>query len=139
MQIVSLITALVVIGVFGYIFYLMTYPFDVVTLKRFEVPAKVIQGDPIPYALAFDKHLNYKPTIRYYVTHPEKQSLEIITSSVNRPTEDQTVSLALAVPSSLDVGCDYRIQIDIEYFIIFYRTIPYTWISNDFCIVAPTS
>jgi hypothetical protein len=137
MAAISVITAFVVIGVFGYVFYLLVYPFNVVTLQEFSVPARVVQGEPIPYTLRFDKHLNYKPTTRYYVTHPNHQPLEIITSSVNRPTKEQTVNLALSVPASLPVECGYKLQVDLEYSVIFSRTIPYTWESNDFCITQP--
>jgi hypothetical protein len=137
MPILSAITAVIIIAFLSYLFYLLNYPFDVVSLKQFTVPHDVYQGDPIPYTLTFDKHLNYKPSIRYYVIGDRQSPLEIITSSVNRDTKLQTVKLALVVPPDLPVSCGYRIQIDVDYQIIFGRDIPYHWTSNEFCILAP--
>lgn len=137
MAILAAITAVAILSFLGYLFYLMNWNFDIVDIKSFTVPHEVHQGESIPYTLTFDKHLNYKPTTRYYVLRPNTQTLEIVTTSVNHDVKLQTITLAIDVPSTLTIACGYKLQVDVDYQIIFNRDIAYRWTSNEFCITAP--
>jgi len=136
MTIISIITFVVVIATFGYVFYLLVWPINIVDLRRFEVTqASVPLDGSIPYIIEFDKHIGFKPEIRYYITSEIDPAVEIVVSSVRRETGAQTRNLAIPVPQSVNPGCGKRLQIDLSYAIILNRTIEYSWRSNEFCIV----
>lgn len=115
------------------IFYIFLYPFNPVTFYNnpFQTnKSEYVAGEYITYTLDFEKHMDIKPTIKYYLTDGVVYPLS--KEGLSRPLGRQTRVLSLQIPEVIPSG-KYHLQIDFDY-TIHFRHIYKSWSSNEFYI-----
>lgn len=115
-----------------YAFYLSFYPFEAITLNDFQVTnSEVKKGEFITYKLDFIKHLNIKPEISYYLV--DGAVYPLVEGGINRPVGQSTPILEKKIPETINTG-KYRLRIELEYPITSWRSLYYSWTSNEFIV-----
>lgn len=121
-----------------YIFIVALYPFEVVTLLENPIsatPKKVYAGQNIEMTMRFEKHMNIKPSISYYLVDGEV--ILIKSESINRPLGYNERSQIIKIPKGVAQG-KYYIQIDLTYPITSFRNIYYSWVTEEFEVLPAT-
>lgn len=129
---VSLITLISAFCLIAYVGYQILYPFKIVELKKFNiVEESVHSGENINVELEFIKNHDFKPDVKYYLV--DGYAIELNRAAYNRPKGETKTLLIFQIPPEAKKGT-YHLQIDISYRINSFRTITYTWVSDDFKI-----
>lgn len=117
------------------LFFTILYPFEIVTLNKnpFSIVTPTVKrGDYVEYELHFTKHLNIKPKATYYLI--DGMVIRLYGEGVSRQVGENIVKGKKTIPDSIPPG-KYRIQIDLEYEIVPWRKLYYSWQSEIFEII----
>lgn len=122
------------LGLISYLYYLAFWPIQVVTLNE---PMKVIEthvhpGEDVTINLNFTKHKDITPTIKWSLV--DGQYYPLLTANRTAPTGNSNTLTTKQIPTDAKPGT-YHVEVRIDYEITSFRTISYTWVSNDFEIV----
>lgn len=124
-------TLILTSGVIAWLFYITFWPFQVVKLHRFETEKTATQGGQLNYTLDFEKKYDYKAHITYFLVDGFVQQLEYPASSLTMG--QYTFDRAIAIPKSTSRG-NHKLRINIDYEIVPWRHILYTWDSEPFAV-----
>lgn len=120
-----------------YLTYLLFWPLNIVELSSFEVKDSVVRkGEHAQFVLSFNKRLDYKPEVSWYLV--DGTVIKLNEGSVRRPVGQQIYNREIFIPDSNNIPADrtYRLQADISYPILNgLRTVNYIWTSNEFTVV----
>lgn len=118
----------------AYSVFLNVYPLEVVRLTQSPIPVEpkhVKAGEKICVHMKFEKLLDYKPEVNYYLLNDSV--LELRRSGVSRPVGTNEVSNCFVIPQMAGEGL-HLIQVDLAYEITPTRTINYSWITEEFYV-----
>lgn len=116
-----------------YVGFMLTFPFRPVEFGRFEVTEYVV-SENIPVLVEFNKKMNIKPIVEWYLVDGVVYRLNPENTGVQRDIGDQEATRFFKVPDALPDGI-YRLQVDIRYPVFGnLRYIDYTLQSNEFVI-----
>lgn len=133
-NLVSYLTIILAMGLVVYAYYLSFYPFKVVQLNSFTVTTTepIYRGGYIEYNLDFDKLLPIKPRVTYFLV--DGIIVELEGTGINQVVGEQKVTRSRRIPETVNPGV-YKFRIELEYPVAPWRTINYTWISNEFTVL----
>ncbi len=129
---VIILAMLLLISVFIFAFF----PYEPVKLNKspFKVITKQVKaGGNLVYTLDFDKKMNIKPEIYYYLIDGTVVRLNT-GSAANRPLGDQIRTLDIEIPKNTRPN-HYFLQIDLVYKINALQTKYYSWVSEEFEVI----
>lgn len=117
----------------AYFYYLTFFPINVVTLNSFTVRDQEVQrGNHITYDLDFIKHKDYAPKVDYYLV--DSITIKLDPGGARKPIGNTKNTLVKRIPTTILPG-EYRLRIELEYPITQWRSIYYTWESNQFTVL----
>lgn len=124
-------TLILTSGFIMYLFYMTFWPFEVVKLHRLDADKTATVGGQLNYMLDFEKKHDYKAKITYFLIDGFVQELAQPASAL--PVGQYTIERAIIIPKSTNKGI-HQLRINIDYEIVPWRHILYTWDSNEFAV-----
>lgn len=125
------IAFMVFIGV--YLFFSF-YPFRTVTLHSFELDKTTYKkGEYVQVSLKFDKHINTKAKVQWYIVDGIVYQLD--SPGISRPKGKNEVEVKKQVPESILPG-KYHLRVEMEYNIHpLHQPINVSWNSPEFEVI----
>lgn len=118
---------------FVLILVLVFFPFEIVSLKSFQVTSPVVHaGQNVAFTLHFKKYIPLPGTVELFAVNSSPIKLE--SAGLYRKTGEQAILGSRHIPENTEEGI-YHLEFHLKYTVVSFRPpIVYVWSSNSFFI-----
>lgn len=128
--------AIAIVSLFWFTMIFPYKPSEMVGSKMQIKDHTIKAGNYITVTMNFKKYMDIKPDVKWYLV--DGTVLQITHDYPNRPVGTNIYDVKLRIPLNAEPGT-YHLQLDLDYKLFAWRNIQYSWVSEDFQIVASDS